>query len=308
MSFWVSMKTGDIQTLHSECRERVADVYLVELSSLGLSVISATASSRKLTKGADLSDILDFTVSDALRKYLLAYGNRPVVIPTLVGSALILPQVFASSRIFGVVFFKKEKKGALLRIATSDTFEGRVGALGEAERGRIRKWDEPLAEDLNRVLCILDDILDRSEVSPLDGYEILEARLGSLFALLSDFTGVSVELDIDATAQAGEDFDRKLFAVFALVMLQLAHSHRASTVNVRIYQKSFGMTVAFSFKCAKQICRMSSREIAHFNAISDANNMIFECISGDGGVEIAFTPCRKDWSLLELKFPDDIIL
>ena len=306
------MKTSDSKNTNIkiaiEGMERIADTYLVELSSLGLLVISSTASSRKLTKGSNLSDILDFEVSDALRKYLLSYGEQPVVIPTLVGNALILPQVFSSSRIFGVIFFKKEKKGALLRIAAADTFEGRVGVLGEAERGRIRKWDEPLASDLDRVLSIAEDILERSKVVPFDTYETLTEKLGSLFALISEITGVSVELELDDTAQAGEDFDRKLFAVFALMMLQLAHSLHVSSVNVRIYQKSFGLTAAVSFKSAKPISRVSSREIAHFNAISDANNMIFECLSGDGTVERAFKPSRKDWSHLELKFTSDIIL
>ncbi len=288
-------------------RARIADLYLVELSG-GLSVIATAGSSRKLTRGTDLSEILDFSVSDALRKYLLSYGEKPIVIPTFIGSALIFPQVFSSSRIFGVVFFKKEKRGTLLRIASAKGFEGRVGFLEETEEGRIRKWDEPLAEDLNNVLNIADAIMKNAEMTVFDGAPVLVEKLDSLIGILSEIVGISVELHIDEGIVADDGFDRKLFTAFALMMLSLAKSYHALAVRVRVYQKDFGLTAAFSFESTKPLSRVTSREIAHFNAISDANNMIFECDFKDGVSEITFTPSRKDWSLLELKFPNDIIL
>ena len=78
--------------------------------------------------------------------------------------------------------------------------------------------------------------------------------------------------------------------------------------DIRIFQKDFGTSVSIAFPSDKKISRVLNLDIAHFNAISDINNMIFESSFADGRFEVSFTPSRKDWSLLELKFPNELTI
>ena len=285
----------------------LADVYLVELSDR-FSVISCSSSSRKLVRSGDFSEILSFKNLHLLRKYLFSYGVDPIVIPTFIGNALILPNLYPSSRLFMVVFFKNEKKDALIRVASSKRFEGRVGFFEQVPQGRIRKWDEPLAEQLDFALNIANDISENSLFNVIDTRESIVEKSNLLFENISYITGVKISLDIDDDVLCDDCFDAKLFSAFLLTIIMLCRkSSKDKLARVRLFQKNFGLSVMVTFDSGKKLSRYLNPEIAHFNAISDANNMIFESSFSKGSYEVAFTPARKDWSLLELKLPIDII-
>ena len=286
----------------------MADVYLVELSER-FSVVSCAPRARKLLVGSDASEILSFKVSHDLRKYLLAYGERPVVIPTLVGDALVLPQFFASSRTFALVFFKNSKPDALLRIAASERFSGRVEAFETSDLGRMSKWDEPLADRLDFVLNIAENIFNKSLISFIDDSKNITEKCNILFENISLFTGVSANVSVEDGVLADDCFDARLFNSFCISMLMLGKRYAKSDVaDVRVFQKDLGLSVSISFASARKISRVKNPEVAHFNAISDANNMIFSSSFDGGRVEVSFTPARKDWSYLELKAPDCFIM
>ena len=288
--------------------ELMADIYLVELSE-GFSVISCAPRSRKLIQGADISEILSFNVSHELRKYLLSYATLPIVIPTFVGDALILPQLFASARLFLMVFFKHSKPDALLRIAASDRFEGRVNVIEARDVSKMSKWDEPLANRLESVLNIAENILEKSLISVVDDSESIVEKCNMLCENISMLTGVRVNVFVDDNVLPDECFDARLFNSFCLSMLVLcSRCAKADTADVRVFKKDFGVSVTISFESARKISRVLNPDVAHFNAISDANNMIFYSSFEDGRFEVSFTPARKDWSLLELKFPEEFII
>lgn len=286
----------------------MADVYLVELTDK-FSVISGAPRSRRLLVGSDVSEILTFQVSHDLRKYLLAYGDMPVIIPTASGDALVLPQVFSSARVFALVFFKGIKPESLLRVAASERFEGRVGLLEVGDRGRMSKWDEPLASRLELVLDVAENIFKKSLISTLDDRAGLIENIHILFDSISRLIGVCADVSIEDSVLADECFDPKLFNAFCLAMLMLGERYaNADEADVRVFMRELGLSVSISFASAKRITRVKNPELAHFNAISDANNMIFASSCEDGRFEVTFTPARKDWSFLELKVPSDFII
>ena len=288
--------------------ELMADLYLVELSE-GFSVISSAPRSRRLVEGSDISEILSFKVSHELRKYLLSYGEVPIVIPTFVGDALVLPQLFASSRLFAMVFFKNSKPDALPRIAVSERFSGRVGVIETHELSKMSKWDEPLADRLEGVLDVADKILDASLISVVDDNERTAQRCKLLFEGISGLVGVRINLSVDGDVSPDECFDARLFCAFCLSMILLgARYAKADAADVRVFKKHFGVSVSISFASARKISRVLKPAVAHFNAISDANNMIFYSSFDGGRFEVTFTPSRKDWSLLELKLPSDFTI
>ena len=283
------------------------DLYLVELTGR-FSVISSAPRSRRLVLGSDISEILSFTVSHKLREYLLSYGEKPLVIPTLAGDALILPQPFASSRLFAMVFFKQEKADALMRVAESKEFEGRVDIIGTGEVGKLSKWDAPLAERLGAVLNIADNIFNKSLITAIDDADTIVEKCKLLFGDILALTGVEVNLSIDDNVSPDDSFDAKLFSSFCLSLLMLAQRCAISGADIRIFQKGFGTSVGIAFSSNKKISRALNPDVAHFYAISDINNMIFESTFEDGRYEVSFTPARKDWSLLELKFPNELTI
>ena len=301
-------QTNQENILAEYSSEIMADVYLVELSNR-FSVISCAPRSRRLLQGADISEILSFDVSHELRKYLLSYGEMPLVIPTFVGDALILPQLFASSRLFLMAFFKRERPRALARVATSERFSGRVELLGGGEFGKPTKWDKPLADKLAFLLDVTDDIMTGSKIGFLEDDDVKLGKLDVLFSAISELTGVRAELSVADGIRFDECFDSGLFNAFCLSTFMLCGRYAKSEVaEVRIFQKDFGLTVGISFSSAKRISRVSNPDVAHFAAISDANNMIFESRFERGRYETVFTPARKDWSLLELKFPSEFTI
>ncbi len=288
----------------------MADVYLVELSSR-FSVISCAPRSRRLVLGSDISEILSFNVSHELRKYLLSYGKTPVVIPTFVGGALILPQLFASSRLFLMVFFKNERPDALARVASLPAFLGRVELLAYGgECRKVTKWDESLSERLDAFLNITESILsDSAEISAVDSAESVLEKCRVLFDGIFELTGVSADISVADDICLDESFDAKLFSAFCISTLMLCARHaRSDSAEVRIFQKGLGVTVGISFASGKKISRVLNPDVAHFCAISDANNMIFESRFECGCYETVLTPARKDWSLLELKFPSEFTI
>lgn len=288
--------------------ELMADIYLVELSAK-FSVISCAPRSRRLVEGSDISEILSFKMSHELRKYLLSYGERAIVIPTLVGDALILPQLFASSRLFAMVFFKHSKPDALLRVAASERFEGRVGVIDTCELSKMSKWDEPLADRLDSVLNIADNILEKSLIRVVDNTKDIVEKCNRLFENISILAGVKINTLIDDDVLPDECFDAKLFSAFCLSMLMMCGRYaKADSADVHLFKKDFGISVSISFASAKKISRVLNPDVAHFNAISDANNMIFYSSFESGRFEVTFTPSRKDWSLLELKLPSEFTI
>ena len=285
--------------------ELMLDVYLVELSNR-FTVISAPPRSRRLLLRSDISDILSFTMSHELRKYLLSYGEQPIIIPTLAGDALVLPQLFATCRIFAMVFFKCERTGALLRLAESEQFCERVACLGECEQTKSQKCDGALADRLSLVLDIADRLLCGARVCAVDTKEESTAKFNMLFDTVADILGISVNLSVDDDAIPDECFDAGLFNSFCISTLLMAQRYSgAESADVHILRRDFGLSVAISFESHKKISRVSNPDIAHFAAIAEANNMIFESSFEDGRYETCFTPARKDWSLLELKFPSN---
>ena len=285
--------------------ELMADVYLVELTNR-FSVISAPPRSRRLLLRSDISEILSFNVSHELRKYLLSYGEQPIIIPTLVGDALVLPQLFAACRTFAMVFFKGERTGALLRIAESERFCERALRLGECENTRVGRRDGVLADELSSVLDVADRLLCGTVISAVDTKDEITAKFNMLFDTVADILGISVNLSIDADAEPDECFDSGLFNSFCISMLLMAQRYSgAESVDVHILRRDFGLSVEISFESLKKISRVSNSEIAHFAAISEANNMILESSFEGGRYKTCFTPARKDWSLLELKFPSN---
>lgn len=297
-----------LDDIYTSTADLETDVYLVELSAR-FSVISCAPRSKRLVLGADISEILSFNISHKLRKYLFSYEPRPIVIPTLAGDALILPQLFSSSRLFAMVFFKHSKPDALLRIASSERFDARVGLLESRDLSKMSKWDEPLADRLDSVLNIADNMLEKSLISVIDDRECIVEKCNMLFDNIALLTGVRVNLSVEEDVLADECFDAKLFSAFCLSMILLgARYAKADTADARIFQKDFGLSVSISFESAKKISRVLNPDIAHFNAISDANNMIFYLSFERGRCEMSFTPARKDWSLLELKFPSEFTI
>lgn len=297
-----------LANITSVTAELMADVYLVELSER-FSVISCAPRSRRLVEGSDISEILSFEVSHELRKYLLSYGETPIVIPTLAGDALVLPQLFASSRLFVMVFFKHSKPDALLRIAASEKFADRVGLIEVRDLSKMSKWDEPLADRLNTVLNIVDNINEKSLIKIVDRHEDIVEKCNILFKNLSMLTGVLVNLCVDDNIIADESLDAKLFISFCISMLMLCQRYAKTDVaDVHVFKKDFGISISISFTSAKKISRVLNPDLAHFNAVSDANNMIFYSSYDSGRFEVTFTPARKDWSLLELKVPSEFTI
>ena len=277
------------------------DLYMVDFRK-GFEVIAARDASNRLVRGSCLAEILDSEAHRTLINYLFGYNEKPMLLRTELGEALVFAGVFASTSIFLLSFLNSNKDSELGRVLASGRTPEVIIPRAYAAGKKIYKRDAKLIEDANYVLentlSATKSILFHEYVANELTVELFKDTVMSAARV----AGCAVELSFSAPPVCDNRFDQSALRAFLISVLMLCRDcGRSRTASVEIANCSEGIAVSVDFETIRPLPVRSTPEIDAFRCFAENNRMIFEYCCDDGLARVRFCPSRKDWSFIELK-------
>lgn len=285
--------TDDIRTICD-------DMYLVDALD-SFSIISSRVGSRKRLVTGSLFDILSIESRSDLRLYLTSYDEKPLLLPTDIGSALITPSLFSSTRLLIVNFINQECETELFDLASKGKITGvslppSISSQTPAPRQRSK-----IISDFDVVLKTTNILFSPTRADPISASDA-EEKLAALILDIAEFVSCPISLFCSGSARPNNFFDEKAFCGFLISTLCLCREKsKPRKADVCLSSCKEGVTVEVRFETFEHLDATKQSETAFFYDYADRNYMIFEHFSNQNSFSVKFCPSRKDWSYIGLK-------
>ena len=276
------------------------DMYLVDALD-GFSIIASRVHSQKEAPKNSLFDILSIETRSDLRLYLMSYEEKPLLLPTDIGSALINPFMFPSTRLLTVSFINGERGTELFDLATAGKIEGVDLPFTKRKSASVPRQIKEIVSQFNDVLKTTTELFSSARISPITASNAEEKVMATALNI-AEFVGCPINLYRIGSARPNTWFDEKAFCGFLISALCLAREKsKLRKADVRLSSCKDGTTAEVRFETFERIDATRRSETAFFYDYADRNYMIFEHFSDDNSFSVKFCPSRKDWSYIELK-------
>ncbi len=276
------------------------DMYLVDAMD-GFRIIASRVSSHKSAPKDSLFDILSIEARSDLRIYLLSYEQKPLLLPTDLGSALINPFMFSSTRLLTVSFINGERGTELFDLALAGKIEGVELPTSKYKHNSAPRQRSRMVSEFNNVLKTTTELFSSARIYPITASNA-ENKLMATVLNIAEFVGCPITLTSIGSARPNDWFDEKAFCGFLISTLCLAREKsKLRKAEVRLSSCKDGATAEVRFEALEYINATRQNETAFFYDYADRNYMIFEHFSTEDSFSVKFCPSRKDWSYIELK-------
>ena len=277
------------------------DIYAVDVSR-GFSVVAHRCATARFVAGDDFRRALTPEEAEELRKYLVSFEARPMLLNTEQGAAIIYADAFPSTLNFLVCYPDSDRDYALSTLAAlAPELDIFVPPIYRAEEAAA-KPDKKTEENIRRSMLRVESVFKRDELALAScGRAFADTLKRSVFdtaALAGCRVGLKCPLDI----ALGEGFDCYLFKIFLLLFFMTARENtyeRRATVELKN---------GFEGLVIRAECELFAERIYKimplFNSVSafsERYNIRCSCTLEQNRAEIEICPVRKDWSLLDLK-------
>ena len=276
------------------------DMYLVDALD-GFRIIASRVGSRAELKRSSLFDILSIEARSDLRLYLGSHEDKPLILPTDIGSALINPSIFSSTRLLTVSFINGERETELFDLAAAGRIAGVELPLSKIKRTSVPRQRSRIVSEFNEVLKITTDLFSAARIYPITVSDA-EERVMATVLNIAEFVGCPISLYCIGSARPNTWFDEKAFCGFLISALCLAREKsKLRKAEARLSSCKDGTTVEVRFEAFERLDATRLTETSFFYDYADRNYMIFEHFESENSFSVKFCPSRKDWSYIELK-------
>lgn len=276
------------------------DLYLVDALN-GFSIIASRTGSQSVLHKSSLFDALTIEARSELRLYLTSYEEKPLLLPTDIGSALINPSIYPSTRLLTVSFINGEKGAELFELAMAGRIDGVQLPPLNSERSSPPRQRTKIVSEFNYVLKTTTDLFSPVHIYPTTLSDAEEKLIATVLKI-ADFMGCPIDLSCIGSACPNSWFDPKAFCGFLISTLCLCRQKSKSRkADVILSSCKDGATVEVRFDTFERIDATRQSETAFFYDYADRNYMIFEHFESEDSFSVKFCPSRKDWSYIELK-------
>ncbi len=280
-------------------KKEISDSFAVADLSTGGRILASVCNIKKNSEiyGFDITD--DFKTE--LDQALFSYENRPILLSGKENIAFVMTGFTASSGMYLVAIPDISPRSVAFSIESgilSDVFV--IGELSEYTRVSKRMKED--AQRLSEWLCTLDVCFGpRSE----NDSTVFDKMLRDRILNIAQYVGVNARIVAVEEVIEKENFDFGLFLAFVTVMLMLAHIRsRDNFAMISIGENDHGIFVSVDFSFDGQDPRYE-REVLVFKSMADRKRVLFEAIEKNDAISIKCSPIIEDWSLLEVKVPDN---
>lgn len=278
----------------------MTDILAVVDISSGVNIVSFVCDTKKSFDENALLDIVQSFEAD-LNKALFSYESRPILLSDEENVAFVLPSFTASSGMYLLAVPNVSQKA--VAYALQEGYLGDVlvlGELAEFERASKRMREEAkLLKEWLCGLCFCFSLNSENEDQSFD--EFLRLRISSI----SEYVGVNARIVTVGNVRETENFDLGLFTAFVTVMLMLARDYsRDKSVLISIGEEEQRLFVSLDFSFDGQDPRYDRGMLA-FKVMVDRKRVLFETFEKNEAISVKISPIIEDWSLLELKVPDN---
>ena len=278
------------------------DIYLINV----LDKFSVSAKRETIDEGfkkRSFSNLLDERTFIYLKEYLFSYPEKPLLLPTSRGYALVYGSMFPSTRMFFVSFIKAKNEETLLKAVSFDFLDDiLLFEPLEKSSGNRSKNTKSVCDGLEFVINNINNLFSKPENKMLIYGENCVEKLKSYIESASMITGCELNALVYSDAVFTPEFDRYMFGAFLLSMLLLCKRlGKTKCAEVSLTACKEGLASEISFELSSVVSVASIPELSPFTYLARKNNMLFEYLLEDNLLRVKFCPVRKDWSFIEVK-------
>lgn len=278
------------------------DAYLVSYPDSYL-VVAQRASGNRIPLLTKFLDLLDVRERAILNEYLYAWEERPLVLRTDVGTAVIDKSMTPSTLLFIASFFREEEDGELLELILQSGVKDLYVPDIYSSQQRSVKLRKSVLNDVSAVMNSINDCFANTKIYEFNPPRINVKKFNRAVRVMSDYSGCAVDLRCERDLICDGRFDAPMFNSYLFSLLSLARRlspERRATVELsssflegisaRVIIEAEGLAHAFTYP-----------EIVIFFNLAERHNMLFEAEKRNGKLTVRFCPNRKDWSYIGIK-------
>ena len=284
-------------------REILDNSYVFDIAEGGVFIARRAVSSRR-DIGKSVYDIMSREGAEEMIAHLMSHTDVLMFVKTVLGPAIVVPSLVPSCSL-GVLVFDTQDTEDVFRAARVNKM--RAAYSRELIAGRcIRNTKSSLKNAERSALLIsrLYEVFAGTHTDQLVSGDITSLLEERIYAL-SYYVGCPVSVVCDRPIVSVGDLDFSLFVVFVLISLMCARDiSPLRDATVTIENNDYGLSVRINIVSEKQ-SKEKITPIESFRALAYRKRMLFECHWETEGIHTRFSPLSKDWSLLEVKSPDD---
>lgn len=281
-------------------RKTTDGLAIVDLSTLGNVVSIISESGKRSNIEHFLFDVIPI-FEDELQKKIFSYETRTILICDGESFAFIVPSFTFSSGMYILAVPSVSLRAVSFAIKSG--MLGDILTLGEIpEYARVSKLARSESHTLKEWLCCFEECFGaRLENDHRNSGDIIRERIMSI----ADFVGVDVRSVIIDDIKETEKFDFGLFTSFITVtLMQVFRRSCDKGAMIKIGSDDHGIFIKVDFKFEKYSPRYDG-ELVAIKGIADRKRVLFEILEESEKVSVRFFPIIEDWSLLEVKVPDE---
>jgi hypothetical protein len=280
-------------------KKEISDNFAIVDLSTGGRILSSVCNIKKSSEAYGFDIMSDFEAE--LNKALFSYESRPILLSDKESFAFVVTGFTASSGMYLTAIPDISPRS--VAFAIKNKILGDVFVLGELpEFTRVSKRMKEEAQILKEWLCSLESCFGACN----ENYSsVFDKLLRDRILNIARYVGVNARIVTVEELSGKENFDFGLFLAFVTVMLMLARVRsRDNFAMISIGEDSHGMFVSIDFSFDGQDPRYD-RELLVFKGMADRKRVLFEAIEKDEVISVKCSPIIEDWSLLEVKVPDN---
>ena len=279
-------------------------------------VILSRKNDEKHPHGSSLSDLFDADSQAEIKKYIVSFVSRPLLVASHSGPAIIFNFLYHSTLTLITSFPEIDINTALCYAKETESL-----IIAESLKDRV-SYDEKGAD--RSKYFILDKILESTHTPllkaetfiPLLSKDILEDMLTQA-KMISEMCGCEAEITKEgkltrsSTDRCAAEIDFSLYTAALTVLLLLArHFSINRSARINIFTKDESPFVNVSFEPVKNGDGLQTdnnrftKELFELRSVFQKLKALFYT-SDDGEIfSVRFSPVRTDWSLLGIKNED----
>lgn len=236
-----------------------------------------------------------------LEELLFAYESEPIAIFLNDEIAFAIPSFMRAGGLYMIVIPSVSAKA--VAFAIDKGMLGDIKVIGEPAG---YKYAGGVMRKEARMLSVwLDGIRESYGIIELDDGEPLGKLIRERIQMIAEHIGISARAVTVGEIAEDKRLDLSLLISFVTVMLSLAKARSCdSSAIVTVGEDSHGAYVRIAFEYDGRSPRYDvEAEVLH--GIADKKRILFEVLDDEQIFSVRFSPVIEDWSLLEIKTPDD---
>ena len=252
-----------------------------------------------ITPPASLSSIMPKEEFVYLTEYLGSYAERPTVVSTLLGWAVVITILYPSTSLC-VLSIADIGGENFLRVAKNQKWELSFSPAAIKRQLRstgIREGHVEESVRLWRMLCDCFSPFPDTAVFGCSPRDVLETRALAIAEYVSRRARITLERSLFASAE----LDLPLYVAFLLLLMLNGRASKAEEcAKISVFDHSHGVEVVIVEKSGRERARVTGT----FSAVCGRGNIPFEYFCEDGRILARIVPIRVDWAYLGIKSPD----